>query len=112
MMKRTLYVLALLLLIVSASVAQTDWIRTGTNLGVDRIRLASAPFKPVTVDANTNDLKKTFDETLFRDLENSGIFDMVSPSFFPLGVVGVPAEVKMEAWANPPANSAMLAFGN
>lgn len=112
MMKRTLYLIALLLLIVASSVAQTDWIRTGTNLGVDKVRLASAPFKPNIADANTADLKKAFDDTLFRDLENAGIFDMVSPSFYPLGVVGAPADVKADAWSNPPANSAMLAFGN
>ena len=37
---------------------------------------------------------------------------MVSKSFYPLGAVGAPADVKFEAWANAPVNAAMLAFGN
>ena len=58
------------------------------------------------------DLLKTFNETLWNDLDNAGIFDMVSKSFYPLGQVGTPADVKFEAWSAPPPNAAMLAFGN
>ena len=108
------FLLIALVLVIGATLAsaQADWIRTGTNLGVEKIRIASAPFKPNTPDATTAGLKTTFDDTLFHDLEAAGIFDMVSPSFFPLGVVGAPADVKFDAWSNPPANAAMLAFGN
>ena len=34
-----------------------DWVRTGTNLGVQRIRLASASFKPLNNDSDTLPLK-------------------------------------------------------
>ena len=37
---------------------------------------------------------------------------MVSKSFYPLGQVGTPADVKFEGWSAPPPNAAMLAFGN
>ncbi len=112
MMKKVLLITTMFVVSAIVANAQTDWIRTGTGLGVEKIRLASAPFKPNTNDATTADLKKVFDETLFNDLQSAGIFDMVSPSFYPLGVFGAPADVKLDAWSNPPANTAMLAFGN
>ncbi len=89
-----------------------DWIRTGTGLGVQKVRLAAADFKASTQDPKNADLLKTFNETLWNDLDNAGIFDMVSKSFYPLGEVGTPADVKFEAWNNTPPNASMLAFGN
>jgi TolB protein len=89
-----------------------DWIRTGTGLGVEKVRLAVPDFKASAPDANTANLLKVFNETLWNDLENAGIFDMVSKSFYPLGPVGVPADVKFDAWSAPPPSAAMLAFGN
>jgi len=89
-----------------------DWIRTGTGLGVEKVRLAAADFKPSTADPKNAELLKVFNETLFNDLDNAGIFDMVSKSFYPLEVPGNPSEVKFEAWTNPPVNASMLAFGD
>src|ERR1700760_109701 len=40
-----------------------DWVRTGTNLGVQKIRLAAADFKPGSNDPQTPTLKSTFDTT-------------------------------------------------
>ncbi|HEV2716435.1 MAG TPA: translocation protein TolB, partial [Terriglobales bacterium] len=93
------------------SLAQ-DWIRTGTGLGVEKVRIAVPDFKASTPDPKNTDLLKVFNDTLWNDLENAGIFDMVSKSFYPLGLVGSPADVKFEAWSAPPPNVAMLAFGN
>src|SRR5512146_1390949 len=95
-----------------AQAQQGDWIRTGTGLGVEKIRMAVPDFKAATTAAQMAQLQKTFDDTLRNDLENAGIFDMVSPSFFPLGEVGAPADVKLDAWGNPPPNAGMVAFGN
>jgi TolB protein len=89
-----------------------DWIRTGTGLGVEKVRLAVPDFKASTQDAKNTDLLKVFNDTLWNDLDNAGIFDMVSKSFYPLGPVGSPPDVKFEAWGAPPPNAAMLAFGN
>ena len=72
----------------------------------------SSDFKPSTQDPNTAALLKTFNDTLWNDLDNAGIFDMVSKSFYPLARSGRPAEVQLEAWSAPPPNAAMLAFGN
>ena len=104
-----LFVLPLFLL--TSSFAQ-DWIKTGTGLGVEKVRLAVPDFNASTQDAKNADLLKAFNETLWNDLDNAGIFDMVSKSFYPLGQVGTPADVKFEGWSAPPPNAAMLAFGN
>jgi TolB protein len=92
--------------------AGQDWIRTGTGLGVEKIRLAAADFKPSTQDPNTSTLLKTFNDTLWTDLDNAGIFEMVSKSFYPTDVPGSPNEVRFEAWSAPPPNASMLAFGD
>ena len=92
--------------------AQQDWIKTGTGLGMEKVRLAVPDFKPSTSDAKNAELLKVFNDTLWNDLDNAGIFEMASKSFYPLAVPGNPAEVKFEAWNSPPPNAAMLAFGN
>src|SRR5580692_3475217 len=57
-----------------------DWVRTGSGLGSQRIRLAAADFKPVGGDPQTPQLKTVFDATLYNDLSNAGVFDIVSKS--------------------------------
>lgn len=89
-----------------------DWIRTGTGLGVEKVRLAASDFKPSSQDPKNADLLKAFNDTLWNDLDNAGIFDMVSKSFYPLDVPGNPSEVHFEAWSGPPPNASMLAFGD
>jgi len=89
-----------------------DWIKTGTGLGMEKVRLAVSDFKPSTADAKNADLLKVFNDTLWNDLEVAGIFEMVSKSFYPLAVPGNPADVQFGAWNSPPPNAAMLAFGN
>ena len=98
-------------LLLTSSLAQ-DWIRTGTGLGVEKVRLAVPDFNAANQDPRNVELLKTFNETLWNDLDSAGIFDMVSKSFYPLGQVGTPADVKFEGWSAPPPNAAMLAFGN
>jgi TolB protein len=88
-----------------------DWVHTGTNLGSERIRLAAADFKPVGNDPQTTPLKAVFDSTLFNDLTNAGIFDMVSKSLAPQAMPGSPQEMVLSQWSAPPANAAMVAFG-
>ncbi|HWR17266.1 MAG TPA: Tol-Pal system beta propeller repeat protein TolB [Terriglobales bacterium] len=92
--------------------AQTDWIKTGTGLGVEQVRLAVPDFQPVSNAGQTASLNKVFNDTLWNDLNNSGIFEMVSKSFYPLQTPGRPEEVKADAWSNEPPKAGMLAFGN
>lgn len=88
-----------------------DWIRTGTNRGAP-IRLAVPDFKAVGSDPQTAPLNTVFNQTLWNDLDNSGIFEMVSKSFYPLQTPGSPGEIKLDTWGNPPPNASMVAFGN
>ncbi|HKN21185.1 MAG TPA: Tol-Pal system beta propeller repeat protein TolB [Terracidiphilus sp.] len=88
-----------------------DWVRTGTNLGTQHIRLAAADFKPVGSDPQTPVLKNVFDTTLFNDLTNAGIFDMVSKSLAPQAMPGSPQELVPAQWSAQPANASMVALG-
>ncbi len=114
-MKAILRVFPLLLLtlayISAPQLRAQDWVQTGTNLGNERIRLAAADFKPVGNDPQTTALKAVFDTTLFNDLSNAGIFDMVSKSLAPQATPGSPQELVAAQWSSVPANAAMVAYG-
>jgi TolB protein len=89
-----------------------DWVKTGTNLGVQRIRIAAADFKAGSGDPQTGQFKTTFDSVLFNDLKNAGIFDMVAKSMAPMQSPGGPQEINLGAWSAAPANAQMVAFGS
>ena len=105
---RTLFI-ALLVLSCQVASAQ-DWFKTETSSGADRIRIAVASFKAATPDAGP--LKQTFDTTLFADLNQAGIFDIVSKSLLPESTPGTPSEISLSQWSAPPVNAAMTAFGS
>ncbi|MGA7930034.1 MAG: Tol-Pal system beta propeller repeat protein TolB [Candidatus Sulfotelmatobacter sp.] len=112
---RLLGALSLLILLASlfpsTSFAQ-DWVRTGSGLGVEKVRLAVPDFKPSNSDPQNDALLKAFNDTFWNDLDNSGVVELVSKSFYPLQVPGQPPEVTFGVWNSPPPNAAMLAFGN
>ena len=110
---RVLVVLACLVpsFLLPSALAQ-DWVKTGTSLGVEKVRLAVPDFKPSTADPQNAALLKTFNDTLWNDLDVSGVVELVSKSFYPLQVPGQPPEVNMLSWNAPPPNAGMLAFGN
>src|SRR5262250_3914361 len=98
------FILVIVLLgVVSAASAQ-DWIKTGTGLGVEKIRIAVPEFEGSNQDPRNAELLKTFNDTLWNDLDNAGIFEMVSKSFYPTDLPGNPSEVRFEPWSNPPPN--------
>ena len=98
--------------IVCCNLFAQDWVKTGTSLGVEKVRLAVPDFKPSSSDPTNTALLKTFDDTLWNDLDVSGVVELVSKSFYPLQVPGQPPEVTFPAWNAPPPNAAMLAFGS
>src|SRR5271166_3099030 len=112
MTKRSTAIFFALLLLTSSTLYAQDWIRTGTGLGVEKIRLAVPDFKLVANDPQTQALASTFNTTLWNDLQFAGIFEMVSKSFYPVSVPGAPQEVHLADWGTPPPNANMLAFGN
>jgi TolB protein len=101
----------LLVCLAAPQLRAQDWVHTGTNLGNDRIRIAAADFKPVGADPETPALKAVFDATLYSDLGNAGIFDMVSKSLAPQSMPGSPQEISLAQWSAAPSNAAMVAFG-
>ena len=103
--------LIVLAILATLPMAAQDWIHAGTNLGNERIRLAVADFKPVGDDPQTPALKAAFDVTLFNDLANAGIFDLVSKSMAPPAMPGSPREINLAQWSAEPANASMVAFG-
>jgi len=110
-MKRTPFIFSILVF-ASLADAQQDWIRTGTGLGVEKVRLAAPGLKPANADPALGPLLQTFNTTFWNDLDNAGIFEMVSKSFYPLQTPGSPPEMRLASWANDPANAGMVAFGN
>jgi len=69
-------------------------------------------FKPSSADPQNTALLKTFNDTFWNDLDNSGVCRTRLQSFYPLQVPGTPPEVTFGVWNSPPPNAAMLAFGN
>lgn len=89
-------------LFLAASFASAqDWVRTGTNLGAQKIRLAAADFKMVGNDAALSNAQQTFNQVLFSDLTNAGIFDMVSKSMAPAVMPGSPRRSIFPSGARP-----------
>ena len=86
-----------------------DWVHTGTNLGNDRIRVAAADFRLGGGDPQTPALKAAFDATLYADLANAGIFDLVSKSMQPQATPGSPQEINLGTWSAPPRRWASTA---
>ena len=87
-----------------------DWYQMEQHTGAERIRIAVADFKSPSAEAASE--KQAFDTTLFNDLQNAGIFDLVSKTMAPQATPGVPTEINLAQWAAAPSSAAMVAFGN
>jgi TolB protein len=108
-MKKIAFLLIALALLSTTTVFAQDTFKSGTNLGLEKVRIAVPDFKATGGDPA---LLATFNSVLWNDLEQAGIFEMVSKSFYPLAQVGQPADVRLDSWGNPPPNAGMVAFGN
>lgn len=108
---RLIPLVAVCLLCWSPPLGAQDWVHTGTNLGSQIIRIAAADFKPGSSDPQTTALKAVFDSTLYTDLGNAGIFDVVSKSMAPQAMPGSQQEIVLPQWSAAPASAAMVAFG-
>lgn len=97
------------LLFSSTAWAQDDLIRTGTGIGMERVRLAVSSF---SAPSDSTDLMRVFDDTLWNDLDYAGIFELAPKSFYPLQLPARPADVKLEHWSGPPVSAHMVVLGN
>src|SRR5215467_15854766 len=82
------------------------------NMGQQRPRLAVADFKAGSSNPQTAPLNAVFNQTLWYDLDNAGIFEMVAKSFYPAQQPGQPPELQGKVWGDPPPNAGVVAFGN
>ncbi len=108
-----LFVAALLVFVTASAGAQqgqSPWFRTGTGLGVDKIRLAVAEFASRDDNAKTHSAQ--FTQIVRDDLAFSGVVELVSPSFYPAQSPTQPSELQNAAWTDPQVNSHYVAFGN
>lgn len=62
-------------------------------------------------DAQAQSLMPVFNETLWRDLDDSAAFQMVPKSMYPAAIPQQPSELRMQEWSGPPAQTAYLAMG-
>jgi len=92
--------------------AQSNWIETGINRGNPMIRIAVANFPAQSGDSNLGSLTNIFNQVLWNDLDNAGIFQMVSRSYYPTKTPSDPGGVVYDQWTNPPVSAQFLAFGN
>ena len=102
--------LAALILLVAQPAAAQDWFKTGTGLGVSKVRVA-APDLAVR-GATPPAFEKTFHDVLWNDLEYAGVLDLVTPSFYPAKIPSQPSELNATDWSSAPASANMLAYGN
>jgi TolB protein len=84
---------------------------TGTNLGAPRIRIAVTDFPPQSNNERLVSLTQEFNTVLQNDLDNAGIFEIVSKSLNPLTPVRDPQDVIFNKWSDEPVLAQMLAFG-
>ena len=82
--------IAVLLSLGSAPGSPQDMIRSGTGVGQEKTRVAVPNFR---VTSDSAEVMKAFDDTLWNDLDNSGIIELVSKSFYPQQQPATPAEV-------------------
>lgn len=91
-----------------------DWFRTGTGLGVSKVRLALPDF--AAENPATQPFQQVFNTVLWNDLAYSGVIDMVSKSFYPLPSTwpSQPSQFQgqRKQWTQAPVNAAMISFGN
>src|SRR5581483_5309414 len=76
------------LLFAPALHAQEVPIHLETSSGAAKLRLGVSTCKPGSVDPGTLPEKSVFDQTLFNDLSNAGIFELVSREMAPKDTPG------------------------
>ncbi len=76
------------------------------------IRLAVPQFELRSNRPGAVELIDTFNETLWDDLEFSGVVALISRSFYPLGSFGRAIDIDTTAWTTSAVDAQFLALGN
>ncbi len=104
----------------SPLLSQQAQIETGTRTGATSIRLALPQFPAGTGDGEAPEalrteyevLRAAFNETLWNDIDFSGVISLISPDFYPLGRFGNPGDIDPEDWTSTAVEAQFIAFGN
>jgi len=107
-LNRTL--LSFLLTCFFATASGQDWVSSAINRS-QAVRIAAPDFRPADNHPQTARLNSIFNQTLWNDLDNSGMFEMVSKSFYPLETPKSPDDSNLSTWANSPVNASAVVFG-
>jgi TolB protein len=91
-------------------------IEIGTATGAQSVRLA-VPLFPLEAGSNapgsdSTSLTEMFNETLWNDLEFSGVFELVGRSFYPAGSFGNTGDILPDEWVEPAVDAQVVAFGH
>ncbi len=110
--KKAAFFVALLLPVWSLGSEQAQ-IVTGTRTGAGSVRLALPEFQFRGGGGPQGaEYTRTFNETLWDDLDFSGVVNLVSRSFYPLGRFGRPIDIDATAWTTTAVDAQFVSFGN
>ncbi len=90
---------------------QPNWFEVGINRGAPTIRIAVSDLPAQSANQQLASLTQELNTVLQADLDNSGIFEIVSKSMYPLGTVRDPQDVVFPKWNGEPVLAQMLVFG-
>ena len=86
---------------------------TGTRTGAMSVRLALPEFQFRGGGGPQGaEYTRMFNETLWDDLEFSGVVNLVSRSFYPLGRFGRAIDIDTAAWTTTAVDAQFVTFGN
>ncbi len=84
---------------------------SGTIKGGAKVRIAVPDFRGA---GDAPRLMSTFNQTLWGDLVNAGLFDLAAKTLYPHPIPQQPSDFgpnTLADWSNPPAQASYLAFG-
>jgi len=95
-----------------AATRQQGRIETGINaVGPPAVRIAVPELQFTAATPQTATLAKTFNETLWNDLDFSGNLELASRSFYPAGIFAAPRDIKTEDWTKPGITAQYVVYG-
>jgi TolB protein len=100
---------ALSSLALTSNLAAQDF--KGNIVGGSKVKIAVPDFRG---SAGAPALMSTFNQTLWGDLVNAGLFDLVAKTFYPHPIPQQPSDfgaATMASWLNPPVQASYLTFG-
>jgi TolB protein len=80
-------------------------------VGSKAVKIAVAELQFTAPTAQSANLAKVFNETLWNDLDFSGNLDLASRSMYPLGTFAKASDIKAEDWTRPLIGAQYVVYG-